>query len=224
MSAAPLKAVLFDLDGTLLDTAPEFAVAVNALLARHQRPPQAYARLRECVSDGTRGMVQSAFALHPDAAEFEPLRLELLDLYAQQLGAHTQMFEGMAQVLEFIEAQGLAWGVVTNKPQRFAQPLMARLKLATRCAALICPEHVATPKPDPAALWLACQQMGCASAGAIYIGDHRRDIEAGRNAGMPTIACAFGYVHAEDPCSAWGADWVVDTARAIIPIVQQRLN
>src|SRR5690606_21699225 len=121
----PLRAVLFDLDGTLLDTAPEFAFVIDRMLRRHGRAPLPYARLRQSVSDGARGMVETAFGALPEQPEFEPLRQELLALYEEHLGQHTALFEGMETVLAAIEAQGLRWGIVTNKPVRYAAPLLA---------------------------------------------------------------------------------------------------
>ena len=219
----PLRAVLFDLDGTLLDTAPEFAFVIDLMLRRHGRAPVPFERLRQSVSDGARGMVATAFGLAPEQPEFEPLRQELLALYGEHLGQRTALFEGMATLLATLEAQGLHWGIVTNKPVLYAAPLLAALALDRRCATLICPDHVQNRKPHPEPLQLACRQLGCTPEQAVYLGDHRRDIESGRNAGMTTIACAFGYVHLEDPCSDWGADAVADQPSAILPLLQPRL-
>lgn len=216
-----LKAVLFDLDGTLLDTAPEFYEIISAQLRKHGAAPIAFDDFRTVVSDGARGMVQKAFGLDPDEALFEVLRREFLDLYTQHLAAHTQLFPGMAETLAFIESHNLRWGVVTNKPVGFSAPLLQRLELATRCATLICPDHVKQRKPDPEALHLACSQVDCAVTEAIYVGDHRRDIECARSAGMISIACDYGYIHADDPCVNWGADFIVSRADAIVPILQK---
>lgn len=217
----PLKAVLFDLDGTLLDTAPEFYEIISRQLQKHGVAPIAFADFRTVVSDGARGMVHKAFGIAPIDARFEPLRREFLDLYALHLAAHTQLFPGMAETLEFIENNDLLWGVVTNKPVAFSAPLMHRLNLAERCASLICPDHVKQRKPDPESLLLACAQINCSVSEAIFIGDHRRDIECAQRAGMPSIACDYGYIHADDPCANWNADFIVSRADAIIPIVQK---
>lgn len=215
-----LKAVLFDLDGTLLDTAPEFYHIMSAMLRAHSHAPIAYDEFRQTVSDGARGMVQKSFGIDPIETRFEPLRLEFLDLYEQHLAAHTLLFPGMAETLAFIESKNLRWGVVTNKPVAFSAPLLKHLDLAERCATLICPDHVLNRKPDPEALHLACAKIDCAIGEAIYIGDHRRDIECARNAGMLSVACEYGYVHSDDPCAAWGADFIVSRADAIVPILQ----
>ena len=222
--AASLKAVLFDLDGTLLDTAPEFFHIVSTMLKAHDRAPMTYEIFRQSVSDGARGMVHAAFEIDYSDARFEPLRKELLALYAQHLATHTQLFAGMAETLAFIEAHAWHWGVVTNKPVAFAAPLLEALQLAPRCATLICPEHVTQRKPDPESLYLACEKIGCSPAKAIYVGDHRRDIECAINAGMISIACNYGYVHDNDPCSNWGADFIVDNAQQIISILQNYIH
>ncbi len=221
---AKLKAVLFDLDGTLLDTAPEFYEIIRAMLEAHNAAPIAFDDFREVVSDGARGMVHRAFGIAPADARFEPLRLEFLARYEQQLAAHTQLFPGMAATLEFIENRDLRWGVVTNKPAGFSAPLLQRLDLARRCATLVCPDHVRQRKPDPEALLLACAQIGCDVSEAIYVGDHRRDIECARQAGMPSIACSYGYVHGDDPCANWGAEFIVASADAIVPILQNLIR
>lgn len=220
---APLKAVLFDLDGTLLDTAPEFYQIIGVMLQTHSQAPIAYAQFRQSVSDGARGMVQKAFGIDHTDARFEALRQELLALYEMHLAAHTQLFPGMAETLAFIESKNLRWGIATNKPAAFSAPLLQRMNLAERCAALICPDDVRLRKPDPESLHLACERIGCAIDEAIYLGDHRRDIECARNAGMLSIACDYGYVHRDDPCDTWGADFIVKSALEIIPILQRYL-
>jgi phosphoglycolate phosphatase len=219
-----LKAVLLDLDGTLLDTAPDFAAIINSMLVKYDRPTIAYAQFRQSVSDGARGMVQMAFNCDDNDPQFEPLRQEFLTLYARHIADHTQLFPGMAELLQYIEDAGLAWGVVTNKTSAYAVPLMQAMLLSARCAALVCPDHVVHRKPDPEPLQLACKQIGCATGAAIYIGDHRRDIEAGRNAGMSTIACSYGFVHSEDPCENWGAEFIVHDPRQIITILQNWMS
>lgn len=221
MTRMPLQAVLFDLDGTLLDTAPDFAFVINTLLERHGLAPRPYASIRETVSDGARGMVHGAFGYTDADPRFEPMRRELLALYSSHLADHTRLFDGMDAVLRLCEDNAIAWGVVTNKPSVYAVPLLRALQLDRRCAALVCPDHVTHRKPDPEPLLLACRQIGCAPEAALYAGDHRRDIEAGRNAGMTTIACAYGYVHPDDPCIDWGADHIVRAPVDIIPIVQR---
>jgi 2-phosphoglycolate phosphatase len=215
----PLRAVLFDLDGTLVDTAPDFAYVVNSMRRSRDLEEIPYANIREVVSDGSGGLVKMAFPKSDSPAEFESLRQELLTLYRQHLADNSRLFDDMEKVLSTIETRGLRWGVVTNKPIFYAEPLMQALGLSERCGALICPDHVKARKPDPESLHLACTQLNCTTAEAIFIGDHRRDIEAGKNAHMPTIACAYGYVHADDPCSEWNADFIVETVADLLPLL-----
>ena len=220
----PLKAVLFDLDGTLLDTGPEFYQIASRMHGQRGTTAPGYPEFRNCVSDGARGMVTQAFGIGEADPQFEALRNEFLTCYAEQLASRTELFAGMNDVLDFIESNGIAWGVVTNKPNAFAEPLLEKLNLAERCAVLVCPDHVRERKPHPEALYLACDKIGCGIDAAIYLGDHRRDIEAARNAGMASIACAFGYIHENDSCDFWNADFIVHDALEIIPLLQARLT
>lgn len=219
-SPFPLQAVLFDLDGTLLDTAPDFAVVVNQLRERHGRPPLDYRAIRETVSNGARALVTLALQLREGDPDFETARGELLDLYHRHLAVKSAPFPGIHELLDWLEHHRLPWAVVTNKPRRFAQPLLEALELAERCAALVCPDDVSKTKPDPEPLLLACRQLRCPPAHAIYLGDHRRDIEAGSNAGMRTLAAGYGYVDPTDPARDWRADFYVDRASDIQPLLQ----
>lgn len=220
----PLQAVLFDLDGTLLDTGPEFYRIATRMLRQRGGAVLDYPTFREWVSDGARGMVAKAFDVVESDPQFEALRREFLAHYGEGLATATELFAGIDDVLDFIESHGIAWGIVTNKPAAFAQPLIEKLNLAGRCAVLVCPDHVRERKPDPEALYLACDKLGCSVDAAIYLGDHRRDIDCARNAGMASVACAFGYVHAGDPCAQWQADFIVHDALEIIPILRSRLT
>ena len=220
LEPALLKAVLFDLDGTLIDTAPDFHALISRMLETHRCAPIGYGEFRRCVSDGARGMIKTAFQCTEDDPRFEPLRKELLALYADHVADFSQPFAGVDELLNFIEHENMRWGIVTNKPYAFAKPLLEALNLADRCAVLVCPDHVRDRKPHPEALYLACEKIGCGVNEAIYIGDHRRDIESARNARMASIACTYGYVHSDDPCENWGADFIVHRAQQIIPILQ----
>ncbi|HUH37496.1 MAG TPA: HAD-IA family hydrolase [Spongiibacteraceae bacterium] len=218
MRASP-RAVLFDLDGTLIDTAADFVAVLNQLLTRHQREVLPFARIRETVSDGARALVQLGFGIDESAAEFEFLRLELLALYQTQLAVHTRLFEGMDAVLAHLDQRDIPWAIVTNKPQAYTDPLLRALDLHQRCRIAVCPDHVSQRKPDPEGLLLACRHLGCPPESAIYLGDHRRDIEAGRNARMPTVACRYGYIHADDDIESWRADFIVDTPADIMTLL-----
>jgi 2-phosphoglycolate phosphatase len=215
----PLEAVLFDLDGTLIDTAPDFANAVNKLRQRHQRSDIAYPLIRQTVSHGARALVTLAFDLKEDDDGFDELRIELLDLYSQHLCVDTCLFPGMAELLDWLDQQQIPWGIVTNKPRQYAEPIIAALGLNQRCQSLVCPDDVRNTKPDPEPMFLACQQLNCAADNTLYLGDHRRDIDAGKNANMKTLATNYGYIEPDDPSSGWNADFYVnhgDEIKAVI--------
>lgn len=205
-----LRAVLFDMDGTLLDTAPDFIAIAQAMLADRGFPAVADKLIRDEISGGARAMVSAAFAMSPTEPEFETLRLEFLERYQQGCAVHSRLFDGMEALLADIEKAGLIWGVVTNKPVRFAQPIMEQLGLAERSALLICPDHVTRSKPDPEPLILACNMLKLDPASVLFVGDDLRDIESGRDAGTKTAAVRYGYIHPNDNPEHWGADVVVD--------------
>ncbi|MFC3609627.1 N-acetylmuramic acid 6-phosphate phosphatase MupP [Stutzerimonas tarimensis] len=205
-----LRAVLFDLDGTLLDSAPDFIAVVDAMRAARDLPPVEPARIRDVVSGGARAMVLHGFDIDPFAEDFEPLRIEFLERYLDHCAVHSQLYEGMPELLSDIEAAGLKWGVVTNKHVRFAAPILQGLGLAERASVLICPDHVSRSKPDPEPVLLACSRLGVKPIEALYIGDDLRDIESGRAAGTRTAAVRYGYIHPDDNPGHWGADVVVD--------------
>lgn len=220
-TAGKLKAVLFDLDGTLLDTAPDFVVTLNQLLAEEQRPPLPAAAIRATVSNGARALVTLGFQVTETDAEFERLRLRLLQIYSENLAINTRPFDGIAQLLQHCRRLGIDWGIVTNKPDAYTQPLLRALALQPQVT--VCPDHVEQRKPHPEPLLLACARLDCACDEAIYIGDHRRDIECGRNAGMPTIAAAYGYLAEACEAGQWQADHIAHSAAELWPIIRQYL-
>jgi 2-phosphoglycolate phosphatase len=205
-----LRAVLFDMDGTLLDTAPDFIAICQAMLAERGFPRVDDKLIRDEISGGAKAMVSAAFAMSPDAPEFEALRLEFLARYQTDCAVHSKLFDGMAELLGDIEKANLIWGVVTNKPVRFAQPIMEQLGLSERSALLICPDHVTKSKPDPEPLLLACKMLDLDPASVLFVGDDLRDIESGRDAGTKTAAVRYGYIHPHDNPDHWGADVVVN--------------
>ncbi len=205
-----LKAVLFDLDGTLIDTADEFIVVVQALRAEHGMDAMDPARIRRSVSNGARALVALGLGISEHQPEFETKRLRLLELYSEVLGSVAKPYPGIPPLLAELEARGIGWGIATNKPRAYAAPLMDALGLEPPCGSLVCPDDVKERKPHPESLYLNCRQLDCAPHEAIYIGDHRRDIEAGRRAGMATVAAAYGYIEPDDDPHSWGADALVD--------------
>lgn len=217
--AAALDAVLFDLDGTLLDTAPDFHWTLNALLAEEGQGPMDYATLRSHVSAGARAMVQAGFNLTLDDPDFDRLHQRMLALYASHLAVDTALFEGLGEALQAFEKAGVAWGIVTNKPALYTQPLLDGLSLAARAASVICPDHVSQRKPDPESLFMACRQINAQPQNCVYVGDHIRDIEAGRRAGMRTIAAAYGYIDASDSIASWQADHIITHGNELLPLL-----
>lgn len=216
-----LRAVFFDLDGTLLDTAPDLAKAINQLLESEGRQALPYADIRRVVSDGAYALLKLGFGIERDHEDTPALRQKLLDFYLQDLSSGTHPFPGIHALIERFAEHNLNWGIVTNKPWTYAEPLMQRFEFAVAPSCLICPDHVQDRKPHPEALLLACEQTGCKANEAIYVGDHLRDIECGNRAGMPTIAVSYGYI-AEDDChTQWGADHLADNANELWPIIQR---
>ena len=205
-----LRAVLFDMDGTLIDTAPDFIAVAQAMRMARGLAPVADKQIRDVVSGGARAMVLAAFDVDPMSDEFETLRLEFLERYQEHCAIASHLYDGMEQLLADIEQANLLWGVVTNKPLRFAEPIMQQLNLASRSAVLICPDHVSKSKPDPEPMVLACSKLGLDPASVLFVGDDLRDIESGRAAGSKTAAVRYGYIHPEDNPDHWGADVVVD--------------
>jgi len=218
-----LDAVLFDLDGTLLDTAPDFYVVVNQLCRNHDRPDISYADIRATVSHGARALITLAFDLKEGDTSFEDRRQELLSLYGDHLAVKTELFAGLPSLLSWLEQESIHWGIVTNKPRLYAEPILTALALDQRCGVLVCPDDVTRTKPDPEALLLACRQLNCRPENSLYVGDHRRDIEAGQRAGMRTVAAGYGYVDPSDPSQSWGADHHIDEPDTILPLIQREI-
>lgn len=218
-----LQAILFDMDGTLLDSAPDFIAITQAMRAARDLPPLPSKTIRDQVSGGARAMVACAFDENPDSAAFEALRLEFLARYQEHCAELTHPFDGIEALLADIEQARLPWGVATNKPLRFAEPIMQRLGLAKRSAVMVCPDHVAQSKPAPDMLLLACQQLGVPPQSVLFIGDDARDIESGRAAGCKTAAVTYGYIHPDDNPRHWGADVVVDHPRELRSVLDQAL-
>lgn len=214
-----LETVLFDLDGTLVDTAPDLALALNLQRERHGLPPLPLATIRPHASHGSRGLLGIGFGLVPEHADFAAMREEYLDLYDQVFTRSPVMFTGIAEVLDVMESAGLRWGVVTNKPRRFTQPLMQALGLAQRAACIVSGDDAARAKPYPDTLLLACGLAQTVPAACFYVGDAERDIQAGRAAGMPTIIALYGYLDANDKPGEWGASAMIDSPSGLLDLL-----
>lgn len=210
------EAVLFDLDGTLVDSAPDLAGAANDLRAEHGLPPLPYEALRPMVGSGARGMVGAAFGVAPGDDRFEGLRDAFLARYEQGLLKRTQVFAAMAPVLAALEASGRRWGIVTNKAMRFTAPLVEGLGLHRRAAVLIAGDTTPHAKPHPEPLLEAARRLDLDPSACIYVGDDLRDMQAGRAAGMPALAAAWGYLGASEPIERWGADAILEEPPALL--------
>lgn len=201
-----LQAVIFDLDGTLVDTADEFVPVVQTLRAEHGHAAMNPQRIRASVSNGARALVSLGLGLEEDAPEFESKRLRLLELYSAVLGTLASTYPGIDSLLGELQSRGIAWGISTNKPRAYTEPLLQRLAITPAPGSVVCPDDVKHRKPHPESLYLNCLQLDCSPGNAIYIGDHQRDIDAGRRAGMYTIAAGYGYIEPGDDPLLWGAN------------------
>ena len=205
-----LGAVLFDLDGTLVDSAPDLAGACNEMRIERGLAPLPYEQLRRMVGSGARGMVGAAFGLVPDSPGYLELRDEFLARYEARMTRETKVFDDVVPVLDWLAREGLPWGIVTNKAARFAVPLIAALGLSERAATLICGDTVAHSKPHPAPLLEAARRLGLDAQCCAYVGDDRRDVDAGRAARMLTIVASWGYLGDGDAPVTWGADHLIE--------------
>lgn len=219
-----LRAVLFDLDGTLIDSAPDLAGTANDMLLARGHPALPYDRLRAHAGSGARGMLGAAFGLSPGDGAFAALRDEFHDRYEQRMLQATVVFEATWTVLDEIEALGLRWGIVTNKSLRFATPLARALGLVPRAAALVGGDTTPHTKPHPAPLLEAARQLGLPATECAYVGDDERDMRAGRAAGMGTVAAAWGYLGPGADPAAWPADAVIHAPGALVPHLHRLLQ
>lgn len=207
--ASDIDTILFDLDGTLLDTAGDMGDALNAILIQHGRVPLPLPVIRPHVSKGGMALISLGFQLDGHCEQSHSLRQEFLDFYAHNLSAHTRLFPGMEALLTHIEASHRRWGIVTNKPKFLTEPLLRDMDLAERVACVVCGDTLEKRKPDAEPLLHACKTLGANAESAVYIGDDERDITAGQRAGMRTIAAAYGYIVPGDAADTWGADAIV---------------
>lgn len=203
-----IRAVLFDLDGTFADTAPDLAYAINRMREVRNLSPLPAAATRPVTSLGARGLLGAGFGIGPDHPDYPEMRDEFLNLYEQNLCRHTRLFPGISELLDAIEARRLRWGIVTNKAERFAKPLLDLLSVGHRAACVIGGDTTGKLKPHPEPLLAASRAIGIDAVSCVYAGDDRRDIEAGRAAGMMTVAVQYGYLNGSAP-ETWGADAVI---------------
>lgn len=217
-----INTVLFDLDGTLADTAPDLAAALNRVRLAKGREPLPFSTIRPEVSHGAPALIRLGFDMERDDPGFAELRQALLDEYATHIAAETRLFPGMADVLTGIEQRGMCWGIVTNKPGFLTEPLLAALGIAERAACVVSGDTLAQNKPHPAPMLHACTTAGSRPEQCVYVGDAERDIIAGKRAGMRTLAARFGYIGTgQDPVD-WEADAIVDNPREILDWLERR--
>ncbi len=214
-----LSAVLFDLDGTLLDTAPDMVAALNELRREESATAIPFEVARNHVSNGVLGLIRLAFGELPDG-ERGRLQLRFIDIYAQRLARETRLFAGMDRVLAMIEAAGVPWGVVTNKPGRLTEPLLATLALRSRCATVVSGDTTPERKPHPQPLRHALAEIGADARAAVYVGDAERDVTAARAAGMRTVAALYGYIPPGEEPHAWGADHHIGAPEELLAILE----
>ncbi len=205
-----IECVLFDLDGTLIDTAADFRLVLNQLLQEHSKTSLPIEAVHRTVSDGARALVKLAFEIDEDQADFPALHQRLLELYYNQLNStEAALYPGLDSLLQQLEAQEIPWGIVTNKPEKYSIRLLAQLQLTHRYSVLVCPDHVSETKPDPEPILLALQKLGCNSERAVYIGDHVRDVQAAKNADVIAVAAAYGYLSENTKVEEWYADFIL---------------
>jgi len=216
IEAGLIKAILFDLDGTFADTAPDLGAALNHVRGLHDLPPLPLATLRPQASHGSAGLLKLGFNLEPDAAEFPALRDAFLTHYTAHICDHTTLFAGMAELVDTLEQRGLPWCIVTNKPHRFTLPLMQALGYAERAACLVSGDTCARAKPHPDPLLKAGEILGIAPQHCLYLGDDLRDMQAANAAGMHGIVARYGYIDAQCNPDDWGAAGDVDSPMALL--------
>jgi phosphoglycolate phosphatase len=203
------KGVFFDLDGTLADTAPDLVAAANLLRVARGLSPLPYEVLRPTASAGARGLIQGAFGYDNQHPQFEELRDEFLANYEKNICVHSKLFDGMDDLLLDLEKSLIVWGIVTNKIERFTHPLLKIMGLHQRSTAIVGGDTTPYSKPHPAPILKAAEICNINPSDCLYVGDDLRDIEAGRAAGMKTVAAAYGYCGCDEPVNAWGADYII---------------
>ena len=213
---SPIKTVLFDLDGTLADTAPDLASALNETLKLNDREELPYEEIRPHVSHGGIALVKLGFQMEPEEAGFETYRNQFLDIYKKNIANRTTLFDGMEELLDTLEKNNINWGVVTNKPSWLTDPLMDALSLTKRAISIVSGDTLNERKPHPAPILHACQQSGADPEECLYVGDAQRDIEAGNRAGLTTLAALFGYIKEDDDPSLWQADAMIHSPLEVL--------
>ena len=216
-----IRAVLFDLDGTLIDSAPDLAAAADKMRTDRGLPSLPYALYRPLAGAGARGMLKVAFDMTPDHQDFMTLREEFFANYEAAMTVHTYVFDGVVDLIDHILLRPMPWGVVTNKMARFTDPLTAAMPLFASARAIVSGDTTPHPKPHPEPLFEAARRLGLPPQVCLYVGDDERDIAAGRAAGMPTVAATYGYLGEKTDVSSWGADLSVDSPNKLLQLLAE---
>lgn len=215
-----ISGVLFDLDGTLADTAPDLAYALNQTLLHQGKAELPFEKIRPVVSHGGRALIKLGFGYEPEHENYETVREILLDVYLKNIAKHTKLFPGMEELLLAIEEKSLPWGVVTNKPGWLTDPLMEAMNLTHRACCIVSGDTCQNNKPHPEPMFYACEQANIDPAFCLYVGDADRDIEAGRAAGMKTVGALFGYILEEEDPMDWQADIYINHPSELIKLLE----
>ena len=222
-NVSKFQAVLFDLDGTLIDTAPDFMVCLNELRAEYDLAPLLDTDIRKVVSDGARAMVGLAFDIKEGDNGFEEKKQRFLEIYTQNVCRESRLFDGLDGLLVWCEQHNIPWGIVTNKPRKFSELLLNKLNLSQRLSSLVCADDVTNPKPNAEPMVKACKELNVSPQDCLYVSDHKRDIDAGKNTNMKTIAAGYGYVHNDREAEEWQADWTSQTSTELAELLKQLL-
>lgn len=215
----PGRGVLFDLDGTLADTAPDLGFALNQQRLARGMPELPIEAVRSHASSGARGLLKIGFNIEPGQGGYDAMRDDFLNIYEVNLARSTRLFPGVAALLEQVERRGWRWGIVTNKAERFTFPLLRALALMERAACVICGDTTPNPKPHPAPLLAAAKKLGIPARQCIYVGDDERDVQAGHAAGMPVFVARYGYLGNGTPPDKWGADGFIDAPADLLGVL-----
>ena len=217
--SSPFHGVFFDLDGTLADTAPDLVAATNKLLTSRNLDPKPYEFLRPYASAGARGLLEGAFGIGTDHPDFVTLRDEFFSNYEKALLVESKLFEDIDQLLDHMDQAKLPWGIVTNKSQRFTNPLVELMGLHKRSASTVSGDTTPHSKPHPEPILHAAKLANIDPTKSLYVGDDIRDVIAGKAAGMKTVAAAYGYCGCKEPPEAWGADYLINTPLELVEII-----
>jgi phosphoglycolate phosphatase len=216
---SPFHGVFFDLDGTLADTAPDLVAATNQLLVARNIAPKPYELLRPHASAGARGLLEGAFGIGPDHADFAALRDEFFSNYENALLVESKLFDGIGHLLDQMDSAQLPWGIITNKSKRFTNPLTDLMGLSQRAVSTVSGDTTAHSKPHPEPILFAARAASIDPTKSIYVGDDIRDVIAGKAAGMKTVAAAYGYCGCKEPPEAWGADYIINNPLELLQII-----